>query len=352
MRVFSGSIVLFFFFFFFKQKTAYEIRLSLVGSEMCIRDSLKGVRVRDPRRHTPHIATCVVHCLVRNPRDRSPRVCTGWRVFHVHLIHRGDIVRSPGDGVVCLFHQGVARRGSSELYDRSFVIDGHCLRGEIAHVAGAVHRLNGRGVRPVSQVTTPVGRIAGGVVAGENREVIRHPVPRISRQIGGQGIKEVHADHSAGGFARSGGVVRSQGREDRATVRGAVDSVCHRGIYGRRGCLQVHRDLRGAHGGHITGLIRNPHPEVVGVVAQADVVPIRLVGGGVIGGDHIVAGRPRTPILEGDIRYSGTTRIFRFRLENGSPVHHGRAVGRDGDIARGAVSSNRYVTASDGALTK
>ena len=34
-------------FFFFKQKTAYEIRLSLVGSEMCIRDSvgveLKGV---------------------------------------------------------------------------------------------------------------------------------------------------------------------------------------------------------------------------------------------------------------------------------------------------------------------
>src|SRR5665809_173594 len=29
------------FFFFFKQKTAYEIRLSLVGSEMCIRDSLK-----------------------------------------------------------------------------------------------------------------------------------------------------------------------------------------------------------------------------------------------------------------------------------------------------------------------
>ena len=28
----------FFYFFFFKQKTAYEIRLSLVGSEMCIRD--------------------------------------------------------------------------------------------------------------------------------------------------------------------------------------------------------------------------------------------------------------------------------------------------------------------------
>ena len=32
------SLFLFPMFFFFKQKTAYEIRLSLVGSEMCIRD--------------------------------------------------------------------------------------------------------------------------------------------------------------------------------------------------------------------------------------------------------------------------------------------------------------------------
>ena len=31
------------FFFFFKQKTAYEMLRSLVGSEMCIRDSLKGL---------------------------------------------------------------------------------------------------------------------------------------------------------------------------------------------------------------------------------------------------------------------------------------------------------------------
>ena len=33
--------------FFFKQKTAYEIRLSLVGSEMCIRDSLKESEEKD-----------------------------------------------------------------------------------------------------------------------------------------------------------------------------------------------------------------------------------------------------------------------------------------------------------------
>ncbi|VTU58961.1 polyphosphate kinase [Lactobacillus casei subsp. casei ATCC 393] [Lacticaseibacillus rhamnosus] len=30
-------------FFFFKQKTAYEISLGLVGSEMCIRDRLEEV---------------------------------------------------------------------------------------------------------------------------------------------------------------------------------------------------------------------------------------------------------------------------------------------------------------------
>src|SRR5660397_257438 len=34
------SVFFCFVFFFFKQKTAYEIRLSLVGSEMCIRDSI------------------------------------------------------------------------------------------------------------------------------------------------------------------------------------------------------------------------------------------------------------------------------------------------------------------------
>eukprot|EP00658_Telonema_sp_P-2_P076902 TRINITY_DN6835_c0_g1_i7.p3 TRINITY_DN6835_c0_g1~~TRINITY_DN6835_c0_g1_i7.p3 ORF type:complete len:104 (-),score=29.85 TRINITY_DN6835_c0_g1_i7:278-589(-) len=31
-----------FFFFFFKQKTAYEMLRSLVGSEMCIRDSINA----------------------------------------------------------------------------------------------------------------------------------------------------------------------------------------------------------------------------------------------------------------------------------------------------------------------
>src|SRR5450756_874522 len=36
-------VILLFGFFFFKQKTAYEIMPSLVGSEMCIRDSVSGI---------------------------------------------------------------------------------------------------------------------------------------------------------------------------------------------------------------------------------------------------------------------------------------------------------------------
>ena len=34
----NGLVVQIFFFFFFKQKTAYEVMPSLVGSEMCIKD--------------------------------------------------------------------------------------------------------------------------------------------------------------------------------------------------------------------------------------------------------------------------------------------------------------------------
>eukprot|EP00825_Cyclidium_porcatum_P038386 TRINITY_DN443_c0_g1_i7.p1 TRINITY_DN443_c0_g1~~TRINITY_DN443_c0_g1_i7.p1 ORF type:complete len:526 (+),score=104.52 TRINITY_DN443_c0_g1_i7:29-1606(+) len=37
--IFNFCVIFFYFFFFFKQKTAYEIMPSLVGSEMCIRDS-------------------------------------------------------------------------------------------------------------------------------------------------------------------------------------------------------------------------------------------------------------------------------------------------------------------------
>src|SRR5450759_5014995 len=52
--------IFFFFFFFFKQKTAYEIMPSLVGSEMCIRDRGRAAHTRERHRE----------CLPRRPNGR------------------------------------------------------------------------------------------------------------------------------------------------------------------------------------------------------------------------------------------------------------------------------------------
>ena len=64
-------------FFFFKQKTAYEMLRSLVGSEMCIRDSrddLPGAQAGAPRRLE-----------VRDPVQRQQRMAIG--VLALSLIH-------------------------------------------------------------------------------------------------------------------------------------------------------------------------------------------------------------------------------------------------------------------------
>ena len=60
-------------FFFFKQKTAYEMLRSLVGSEMCIRDSIGtcGDRADIDHRSAVH--------------DRSRYLDPAHRVQHTHL---------------------------------------------------------------------------------------------------------------------------------------------------------------------------------------------------------------------------------------------------------------------------
>ena len=81
----GGNFFLIFFFFFFRQKTAYEIRLSLVGSEICIRDSLEvessfaaGVP-RGPDGHTgearPHQVEAVVQLLIDVAADGGSSSC-------------------------------------------------------------------------------------------------------------------------------------------------------------------------------------------------------------------------------------------------------------------------------------
>ncbi|KQI33394.1 hypothetical protein Y868_08770, partial [Campylobacter jejuni CVM 41918] len=63
--------------FFFKQKTAYEIRLSLVGSEMCIRDRgypARGVRTNllnlVDKRMGPKI-NCISNCVAPCGRGKE-----------------------------------------------------------------------------------------------------------------------------------------------------------------------------------------------------------------------------------------------------------------------------------------
>ena len=79
------SVVL---FFFFKQKTAYEIEYGLVGSEMCIRDRVRGYdveRATPVRRH----AAARFPDLLAEPIDLPTRVTIHppGAADHLSLIH-------------------------------------------------------------------------------------------------------------------------------------------------------------------------------------------------------------------------------------------------------------------------
>ena len=89
-------VALSWFFFFFKQKTAYEIMPSLVGSEMCIRDSAaRGRRPPDTALGAAAAAllrSCGTGVLVgrRALERRASRRPPGHRRLHGPLIVRGD----------------------------------------------------------------------------------------------------------------------------------------------------------------------------------------------------------------------------------------------------------------------
>ncbi len=63
--------VLVFYFFFFKQKTAYEISLGLVCSEMCIRD--RTTRVSNPLHSTSRLCGLLK---LQDTQDRDKAVPT------------------------------------------------------------------------------------------------------------------------------------------------------------------------------------------------------------------------------------------------------------------------------------
>eukprot|EP00658_Telonema_sp_P-2_P033365 TRINITY_DN24504_c0_g1_i16.p1 TRINITY_DN24504_c0_g1~~TRINITY_DN24504_c0_g1_i16.p1 ORF type:complete len:121 (+),score=47.98 TRINITY_DN24504_c0_g1_i16:85-447(+) len=71
----------YFFFFFFKQKTAYEMLRSLVGSEMCIRDRSTGVNQRIMQAAFARASIPVARTIVRNGSSAAKG---GARDFHPH----------------------------------------------------------------------------------------------------------------------------------------------------------------------------------------------------------------------------------------------------------------------------
>ena len=87
-------------FFFFKQKTAYEIMPSLVGSEMCIRDrensqvrAEQGARpAASACRHDIDPLLCIISCLLNK--------------LQLHLVQLGTIIfRRIGDKLHARFNQ-------------------------------------------------------------------------------------------------------------------------------------------------------------------------------------------------------------------------------------------------------
>eukprot|EP00825_Cyclidium_porcatum_P046816 TRINITY_DN7464_c0_g1_i1.p3 TRINITY_DN7464_c0_g1~~TRINITY_DN7464_c0_g1_i1.p3 ORF type:complete len:101 (+),score=39.37 TRINITY_DN7464_c0_g1_i1:87-389(+) len=71
------------FFFFFKQKTAYEIMPSLVGSEMCIRDRVSTQSTWDSQ---AEIDDCRNRQLSKLPQKEDIRI-------HKKLIQKQQIVK-------------------------------------------------------------------------------------------------------------------------------------------------------------------------------------------------------------------------------------------------------------------
>eukprot|EP00825_Cyclidium_porcatum_P008279 TRINITY_DN14116_c0_g1_i2.p2 TRINITY_DN14116_c0_g1~~TRINITY_DN14116_c0_g1_i2.p2 ORF type:complete len:123 (+),score=16.18 TRINITY_DN14116_c0_g1_i2:40-408(+) len=92
-------LFLFFFFFFFKQKTAYEIMPSLVGSEMCIRDRVSTQSTWEALEFTHNDTPYNKLLLFADVQCRIARIfcnqrypaCTSIQPLHQSLtIHEGD----------------------------------------------------------------------------------------------------------------------------------------------------------------------------------------------------------------------------------------------------------------------
>src|SRR5678815_903723 len=115
MSLYSALLLL--FFFFFKQKTAYEMLRSLVGSEMCIRDS--------PGRAAPLLRVQRRNRLHQLQRARRQRMD-----FDLGGVRRSHAARVP-------VQPGVVDQGGTPLRAESVALD-------VARMADARHAAEAR----------------------------------------------------------------------------------------------------------------------------------------------------------------------------------------------------------------
>src|SRR5660397_71454 len=111
MYLFCYFVFIFCFFFFFKQKTAYEIRLSLVGSEMCIRDrSVKSLF------HFPtHFLSDQIH--YHSPRDAAKSSYAGRRSHNAPIPDNEKVVRRAFSHIaVSVQHQPLVSTSAPQLH--------------------------------------------------------------------------------------------------------------------------------------------------------------------------------------------------------------------------------------------
>src|SRR5680860_1891484 len=91
-----------FFFFFFKQKTAYEIGVRLVGSEMCIRDRYQTYRSRSK------IVSILHRHNVKNSPMRSIMLHSPGTPVRVLLVPEGASKTRISDGSCLLYTSDAA----------------------------------------------------------------------------------------------------------------------------------------------------------------------------------------------------------------------------------------------------
>src|SRR5450756_1971565 len=165
----------FFFFFFFKQKTAYEIMPSLVGSEMCIRDRLRtGRRIGGSPRGAPERAAVDVHSTI----DQILALVENARSIPMSgscVVNRGELVQLVSD---------LREQLPAELQDARWVLERReAIIGDGREQAGRI----------VEDARAQAGRIVESAQAERARLVAQTEITAAATEEAERLVRDAHA---------------------------------------------------------------------------------------------------------------------------------------------------------------